>query len=306
MKIPSLISRAVLAGALAAILVITSDEAVRFGFVPRLFRGANLGSRDIPTKWEHGGHHQPETLHPIPLSPLDHAGRGDTETLIDAIRRAALSGNAELWQTVCDGQLRILIERDPVTAAALAQAFDAGPVRDQLLRRVAQGWAAQDPKAALAWVAGLTDSLERDSALGDVCIQISQENPQYAISAATQYGLGNGGSCVDDLVQQWATTDAAAAFGWVSQLPVGSDRDRMMERVAFAVAKVSPAEAAVVVAEFIPPGPSQAEATISVLHQWGLQDFAAAANWVGQFPDGPLASRAKAELAGLSGSGAAH
>jgi len=239
---------------------------------------------------------------PAPVALRMKNASGDTapQMLVDIIRRAALSGDASLWQQVANDELLRLIDSDPLAAADLAQSLDSGPVREGILRRVAHGWADQNAKAALAWAAGLADAVERNSAVADVCIQMSQSNPAEAIEVASKFGLEDQGARFENLVQQWASQDFTAAYGWVSQLPAGAERDGSMARLALIAAQVSPADAASLVATEIPPGTVQSEAAISVLHQWGMQDFAAASAWANQFPDGLFADRAKQELASIS------
>lgn len=228
------------------------------------------------------------------------SGESRTALLIDAVRKAALSGDAGLWQQAANRELRLLIKRDPLAAADLAQSLPLGYVREQILRQAAQGWADQNPDAALVWAAGLADAVERNSALSDVCIQLSQSNPAAAINAATKYGLQDQGARFENMVQQWADQNFSAAYGWVAQLPAGAERDGSMARLALVISQASPENAANLVANEIPPGTVQIEAAISVLHQWGLQDFAAASAWASQFPAGLLADRAKQELASIS------
>ena len=50
----------------------------------------------------------------------------------------------------------------------------------------------------------------------------------------------------------------------------------------------------------IPPGLTQTEAAIMVVHQWALRDPAGAASWVESFPEGPIRDRAVNELKGLA------
>jgi len=64
--------------------------------------------------------------------------------------------------------------------------------------------------------------------------------------------------------------------------------------------QTAPEAAANLIIDQMPPGPAQIEAAISVVHQWGLQNFSAASDWVNQFPSGPLADRAKQELSGIA------
>jgi hypothetical protein len=224
----------------------------------------------------------------------------ETQKLIDAIRAALRSGDAGRWEQVSQNELSQLIKSDPQAAADFAQGFDPGEMREQMLRQVAHGWAMQDPAAALAWTSGLTDAGDRNSTLADVCVQISQSNPAGAITAAIQHGLENQGGLYENMMQQWAAKDPMAALDWADQLPAGADRNGMMTRLAFVEAHVSPTDAANLVLYEIPPGSDQEEAIISVLHQWALKDYAAASDWVDEFPDGPLRNRAEQELNGMA------
>jgi hypothetical protein len=247
-----------------------------------------------------GAHLNNSTVEMFHYASAVHAEtESETQKLIEAIQAALRSGDARRWDEVSQNQLRLLIQRDPLAAAGLALGLDPGLIREQMVRQIAQGWAAQDSAAALAWAAGLTDAGERNSTLTDACVGISQSNPAEAINTAKQYGVEDKGGFYENLVEQWASMDATAALDWVAQLPAGAGRDRMMARVAFAEAQVSPGDAADLVVKEIPPGPAQDEAAMSVLDQWGSRDFAGASAWADQFPAGPLADRAKRELAGI-------
>ena len=223
-----------------------------------------------------------------------------TPKLIEDIQAALRSGDARRWDEVSQNQLRLLIQRDPLAAAGLALGLDPGLIREQMLRRIAQDWAAQDSTAALAWAAGLSDVGERNAALTDACVGISQSNPAEVINSARQYGVEDKGGLYENMVEQWAAQDPAAVLDWVAQLPAGAGRDGMMARVAFVEAQVSPNDAANLVVKEIPPGPAKDEAAMSVLSQWAMQDFAGASAWADQFPAGPLADRARQELAGIA------
>jgi hypothetical protein len=142
--------------------------------------------------------------------------------------------------------------------------------------------------------------LERSSALADACVQIGQASSQDAVEAATHFGVEDQDGCLEHIVQRWATQDAAGAVAWVSQLPAGSERDGLMAGMATAVAHVSPVAAVDAVADEISSESLREEATISIVHEWGLQDPAAASAWASQLPEGPVADRAKRELAGIS------
>jgi hypothetical protein len=224
----------------------------------------------------------------------------DTQKLIDAIRVALQSGDDANWYRISQDELAQLIKLDPQAAADLALNLDQGFIREQMLRQVAHGWAEQNSTTALAWAAGLTDADDRNSSLTDVCIQMSQTDPAAAITTATQYGLENQPGLFENMMQQWAAKDPAAALGWADQLPAGNERDEVMSSLAFVEAQVSPKDAADLVVYEIPPGSEQEEAAISILHQWALQDFAGASAWADQFQEGPLRDRAEQELDGIA------
>ncbi|MES2658833.1 MAG: hypothetical protein V4689_09455 [Verrucomicrobiota bacterium] len=104
---------------------------------------------------------------------------------------------------------------------------------------------------------------------------------------------------VENLTLQWAGKNLPAALNWAMQQHDGEMRDKLIGRVAFLQSRTAPAESARLVVEQIPPGPLQTEAIISVVHQWGLQNVAAATTWVESFPEGALKVRASWELQGL-------
>lgn len=193
-----------------------------------------------------------------------------------------------------------LISTHPDEAARIAESMGEGPSRQRLLRIVAQEWAKRDPKAAENWAAKLADANERNEYLSAVCFQVAQGNPRDAMVMAQQHGLSNGpGAVMENLVQQWGAKDFTGAVSWVRELPVGTARDEMLFRLAFVQSQSSPAEAAAMVAKEISPGPQQDEATISIVHQWGQRDLAAASAWVELFPPGDFRERAESELAGI-------
>lgn len=105
---------------------------------------------------------------------------------------------------------------------------------------------------------------------------------------------------VENLTQRWAELHFDAAKTWVTAQSPGPIRDQLIQRLAFVQAKTSPAEAARLAVEQIPPGPMQAEAVLAVLHQWALKDSPAALNWVERFPESSLKEAALSELNGVA------
>jgi len=162
-------------------------------------------------------------------------------------------------------------------------------------------WVRLDPKAALAWAMNETDDALRREVLVEASFQMAQADPAQAVALAERFDLGQGsGAVLENLAQQWADTDLPAAYSWALGQPAGEQRDELVGRVAFVWSRSEPAEAARLVAEQIPPGPVQTEAAMSVLHQWGQLDFAAANVWAEQFPENSIRERARNELAGIA------
>ncbi len=159
-------------------------------------------------------------------------------------------------------------------------------------------WATRDLKGALAAVAAMPASIERGQAVEAICFAQIQINPSLALEMAQS--LQQPSNVVQDLVQQWAASDSAAAFVWASKQPAGSQRDQLMQRVTYVLSQTEPEQAANLVVEQMPPGPGQDEAVLTVVHQWGEKNISAAAAWVKNFPAGSLQARATQELEGMA------
>ena len=212
---------------------------------------------------------------------------------INAAMQASDPGARDRFETL----LAELVRSRPEAAARFAESLEAGVMREEALRQVAQRWTAQDPAAAERWAMQLGDPSERASALSDLCFQIAQTNAAQALIKAEQYGLSTApGSVLENLVQQWAVQDFYSAVNWTVQQPEGEQRDQMLARLAFVQSASAPSEAVKLVVDQIPPGPIQTEAAISVLHQWAVHDLAGARSWVNLFPAGPVRDRADTEL----------
>lgn len=163
----------------------------------------------------------------------------------------------------------------------------------------ARAWARTNSAAALAWALTAPDGGQRDAVAEIVCLQVAEMDPARAVRLAEQFGA----SCsnvLENLVQQWAERDGAAALSYALDKPAGEEQERLLGRIAFARAQSDPAQAANFVAEKISPGEIQAEAAISVLHQWALRDAPAAAAWAQSFPEGALRVRAIQEVENLT------
>jgi len=168
--------------------------------------------------------------------------------------------------------------------------------QSELLRKLRE-WAAKDPEAALAAVMKLPEGDERNQALGAVCLGVAQTDPAVAVQMAQTLNLDKQpGALMQNLVQQWASTDLSSALDWVNSQPVGGQRNDLTERIAFVLSQTQPADAADLVLTQIPAGSAQDQAVMTVLLQWENQDLAGATAWANGFPDGLLREGALNEL----------
>jgi len=163
----------------------------------------------------------------------------------------------------------------------------------------ARAWARTNSAAALAWALSATDGAQRDAVTEIVCLQVAETDPARAVALAEQFGAGCT-NVLENLVQQWAERDYAAASAHALNKAPGEERNRLLGRVAFMRAQSDPAQAANLVAENISPGEIQTEAAMSVLHQWALRDTRSAAAWAQSFPEGALRARAIQEVENLT------
>lgn len=193
------------------------------------------------------------------------------------------------------------LQLDPDGAANFAVSLAPGSLREEALRRVAQGLAFLDSGRAEEWGANLSDDGERASALADVCLQVAQTDGGEAVRKAERHQLSEApGALMENLVQQWAGQDFSAAVGWTLGLPPGEQREQICERLAIVLSATEPAKAARLVLEEIPQGSTQTEAVIAVLYQWASRDMDGASAWVGLFPAGRVRDRAERELSNLA------
>lgn len=160
--------------------------------------------------------------------------------------------------------------------------------------------AATNSEAALAAALKIPDGELHNRALEAVCFGLADTNPAAAVALAQSLHLGDRpGAMLENLVQQWASADVSAALTWARDQPAGQQRDALIARTAMALSRVNASDAAALVANELSPGPTQDEAVVMVVQQWGNQDLVAAAGWVSNFPDTPLRERALEELEGI-------
>jgi hypothetical protein len=87
---------------------------------------------------------------------------------------------------------------------------------------------------------------------------------------------------------------------WVKAHSPDGQRDGLLARIAFVWSQADPMAAARLVAEEVSVGNRQIEASMAVLHQWGLRNHQEAMAWAASFPEGAVRERALDELTGVA------
>jgi hypothetical protein len=150
--------------------------------------------------------------------------------------------------------------------------IETGSTSQPLLSAIAGTWARQDPSAAVKWAAQLPDSVNRDVGLTSALGEMARHDPAAAALAATPFlqpdpASETTTSPVRDLATVladiWGNADPAAAAGWVRQLP---------------------------------PGQAQLEAAGTLATVWAASDITAAVAWSATIDDPSLKSAVVAHL----------
>lgn len=220
--------------------------------------------------------------------------RDEIPKLLDSLR----AGTTEQTALALETLLPDLMKRDIATAAEIALQLEPWASREQVLLKIAGTWAEKDPDAALEWARRLPDAGEQQNCIATICQKLALSDPARAVALAeTLPGAGNV-LLTASLSTPWMARDPDAAIEWISKQRSSGIRDLCWSTGLIELAKKSPERAANLAVEKMSLQSLQAEAVISVLHQWVLQDRKAAAEWVELFPAGPLRTRAEGELNG--------
>ncbi len=143
-------------------------------------------------------------------------------------RNQALAGVAAIWSA-----------NNPMGAAALLDEIPAGDTRNSATEQIATRWAKNDPGTASQWINSLPAGPARDAAVEGMITVVGKSDPAGVFNWAAS--LDNETARVSQLrttVQQWATTDDAAAASAVRNAANLSDAQKtdLLEAVKTAAA----------------------------------------------------------------------
>jgi len=212
--------------------------------------------------------------------------------------------------------LKDLFEKDPALAADLVAQLPA-PLDWQMASALASMWAEKDAKGVVEWATNLPRGPVRSQALVSLCGDWAKADPQAAAnfvfnSAETEFPLGNSDTAsgqqsdletssririqmLETIAARWTEKDSGAAGAWAAQLPAGSSRDAFLAGISSALGESAPEETAALVAS-MEPGPHQNDAALTVLLEWGRENFASAGDWLKLFPPGDFRQKALLDL----------
>ena len=209
------------------------------------------------------------------------------------ILEALRSGDAAEHALALETLLPEFIRREPYAAMDLVLGLKPWERREAALLAASGEFGATDPAVAIGWLSRIQDEAEKKICRDAACRRMVATVPEIAMGLAeSDPGL------VTELAGAWVSRSPDEALKWIAAHKDPEQGDRLWAAGLLALAEKSPERAANLAVDHIDSEHVQAEAVISVLHQWVLQDRKAAAEWVDLFPEGPLRRRAEGELSG--------
>ncbi|HYC70706.1 MAG TPA: hypothetical protein VEB66_05835 [Opitutaceae bacterium] len=215
-----------------------------------------------------------------------------SDSLARETARRLETGDARDRDVAFDRLLPRLLATDPVEAAELVAGWPPGPLRVELLGRVARLWAAGDIRGAMTWVAGLPES-DRLFAAEGLLAQLSESDPAGALAASELFGVGRDDGRAERIMQLWTEQNPGEAIAWLEARPPDPTRDRLAARAAWARAQQDPADAAALALDLVAPGTAQDDALLGVIRHWAARDPAGALALVRTLPSGALQERSR-------------
>jgi hypothetical protein len=219
----------------------------------------------------------PDTIAAAASSPAQAGARPAT---IGTIERALNHGTTTDREIAFRELLPRMVVSDPAAAGRLALAWEAGPLRQELLREVVRLWAAVDPGSLVTWHTSLADPADRALAAETMTAQVAQADPAGALELAGLLGVGLGDGRIEHRAQMWTEEEPAAAIAWVRMQPSSNLRDRLLARIARVRARSNPTEATNLLLGYMSPGDERDDALLDVVGEWARREAANAAIWI--------------------------
>ena len=127
-----------------------------------------------------------------------------------------------------------MVAQNPEVIARFAELESDLPLREQLVRQVAQLWAKDDLDRAMAWITSLPDSPERQAALIDVSLTVAETDPRRAVNLReSEVGNVEPDGVLEAIVQRWAERNFESALAWANARPASVQRDKLLQRLVY-------------------------------------------------------------------------
>ncbi len=184
-------------------------------------------------------------------------------------------------------------QTDPAAASVWAAQIQEGPVHGEALEQVAIAWANSDFPAASAWLGALREGAGKQTATLAMTYEAARRDPMTALDLVA----GLEPSCDRDQalthgLSQWADADPVAAAAWAAQVPDTALRQRLLGALAVSIAERDGITAALVAATTLNSTAEQGRAATAIAQRWAQTAPEEAADWLSQFPEGPLRNAA--------------
>lgn len=143
---------------------------------------------------------------------------------------------------------------------------------------IAGEWARQDPKAAMAWAAGLTT--DKGQAMTSVVTEIAKSDPRAAAAMIGQMDAGDRANAYRSVASQYGALDFSEAQTWIRSLPA-DDQAAALASAIGGLSNTNPTEAAKQVA-LMEPGDARNRVMGDVVQDLARVDPQSAADFLKQ------------------------
>lgn len=174
---------------------------------------------------------------------------------------------------------------DPAAAGAkLAQLTEGmrghSALWDNLIPQVAVEWGKADVNQALAWLQSMPRGTAQSLALTQTMQRWTETEPREAAAYASRQ---NAPILYKAVAVKWAETDPKNAAAWAAGLPAGEGRDAALVNITAVWAEADPGKMAAWAGQF-PEGPAREQMLGQLLSSWAVNDAAEAGEWLQHLP----------------------
>ncbi|QTN32718.1 hypothetical protein HZ994_10360 [Akkermansiaceae bacterium] len=142
------------------------------------------------------------------------------------------------------GIIRALAETNPTRATELLERMPFSSERGQALTAMIPHLTRMGPESARQWISALSDERLRDGATARIAEELAKTDP----AGTASWLLSNLGEAstrsVDEVFEEWAKKDKAAAMSSFASLPAGDARSRALRGLVTIEARENPQAAA--------------------------------------------------------------